>query len=73
MKSKNFVPVKVWKQERRKYWVSRDSIPVAAAPGFGRVVPPEEEGTRGVSDFVMACTLLRLGFCELRNGKGAYP
>ena len=32
-------------------------MPEAATPGLGRVVPPEEEGRRGVNDFVMAWTL----------------
>jgi hypothetical protein len=41
----------------RKYWVSIVSMPEAGTPGLGRVVPSEEEGRRGVNDFVMACTL----------------
>lgn len=57
VKRRNFVPVRVWKQERRKYWVSNVSMPDAGTPGFGREVPPEGEGRRGVRDLVMACTL----------------
>lgn len=62
VKSKNFVPVSVWEQDKRKNWVSIVSMPVEATPGFGTVEPPVEEGRRGVRDLVMACTLRRSAF-----------
>lgn len=37
VKSRNFVPVRVWKQVRRKRSDSSTSIPVLGTPGFGSV------------------------------------
>lgn len=48
-------------------------MPVAGVPAFGRVVPPEEDGTRGVRDFVMACTLFWSGFCKLNRKRNGIP
>ena len=44
VKRRNFVPVMVWKQVRRKRSVSRTSRPVLGAAGFGREAATETEG-----------------------------
>ena len=48
VKSKNFVPVNVWKQLKRKWDDSRTSMPVRSLEGTPRM--------EGVKDFAMACT-----------------
>lgn len=59
VKRRNFVPVNVWKQLRRKKFVSIVSMPEGRTEGSGVVVPEElvAEGRRGVRDLVIAWTL----------------
>lgn len=59
VKSRNFVPLRVWKTVRRKKDDSRDSIPDGATVGSGyvHVFPDEDEegtGSLGVRDRVIA-------------------
>lgn len=63
VRSRNFVPVGVWKHVRRKRLVSRVSMPVVGREGFGLVVEVVEagEGTRGVRERVIAWTLEKMG------------
>ena len=57
VKSKNFVPVKVWKQVSVKKLELRLRMPVVGVVGSGVVVEEEEEeGNRGVKERVMAWT-----------------
>lgn len=67
MKSRNLMPVTVWKHVRRKRSVSRTSRPVLGEEGFGRVKPAGDAvelfvegaagGTWGVKERVIAWTL----------------